>query len=85
LWFEKKIKPHCRGEVYLVRFADDFVVSFQYRQDANQFQQKVRERFAGFGLEPAGERLAATSLDAPQPLHGCGTSWEGQRPLSFWI
>jgi hypothetical protein len=23
LWFEKKIKPQCRGEAYLVRFADD--------------------------------------------------------------
>jgi len=23
LWFEKKIKPHCRGEAYLLRFADD--------------------------------------------------------------
>ena len=56
LWFEKKIKPHCRGEAYLVRFADDFVVSFQYRHDANQFQHKVRERFAEFGLELAEEK-----------------------------
>src|SRR5499427_6952491 len=48
LWFEKKIKPKCRGEAYLVRFADDFVVSFQFRQDADHFQQRVRERFAEF-------------------------------------
>jgi hypothetical protein len=56
LWFEKKIKPKCRGEAYQVRFADDFVVSFQYRQDVDQFQQKVRERFAEFGLELAEEK-----------------------------
>ena len=37
LWFEKKIKPKCRGEAYLLRFADDFVVSFQFRQDAVPF------------------------------------------------
>ena len=47
--FEKKIKPKCRGEAYLLRFADDFVVSFQFRQDVDHFQQKVRERFADFG------------------------------------
>src|ERR1700752_511739 len=56
LWFEKKIKPKCRGEAYLVRFADDFVVSFQYRQDVDHFQQKVRKRFAEFGLELAEEK-----------------------------
>ena len=56
LWFEKKIKPQCRGEAYLVRFADDFVVSFQYRQDVDHFQQQVRERFAKFGLELAEEK-----------------------------
>jgi len=56
LWFEKKIKPACRGEAYLVRFADDFVVSFQYREDVERFQAKVRERFAEFGLELAEEK-----------------------------
>src|SRR5215471_623733 len=56
LWFEKKIKPQCRGEAYLLRFADDFVVSFQFRQDVDHFQQKVRKRFAEFGLELAEEK-----------------------------
>src|SRR6516225_5863845 len=56
LWFEKKIKPQCRGEAYLLRFADDFVVSFQFRQDVEHFQHKVRERFAEFGLELAEEK-----------------------------
>ncbi len=56
LWFEKKIKPACRGEAYLVRFADDFVATFQYREDVDRFQRQVRERFAEFGLELAEEK-----------------------------
>src|SRR5579864_5163785 len=56
LWFEKKIKPQCRGEAYLLRFADDFVVSFQFRKEVDDFQQKVRKRFAEFGLELAEEK-----------------------------
>jgi Reverse transcriptase (RNA-dependent DNA polymerase) len=38
------------------RFADDFVVSFQFREDADHFQQRVREQFAEFGLELAEEK-----------------------------
>ena len=56
LWFEKKIKPASRGEAYLVRFADDFVATFQYREDVDRFQTKVRERFTEFGLELAEEK-----------------------------
>jgi hypothetical protein len=39
-----------------VRFADDFVATFQYREDVDRFQTKVRERFAEFGLELAEEK-----------------------------
>ena len=56
LWFEKKIEPQCRGEAYLVRFVDDFVVSFQYLADAEDFQRLLRERFATFNLELAEEK-----------------------------
>jgi RNA-directed DNA polymerase len=56
LWFEKKIKPACRGEAYLVRFADDFVATFQFKQEADHFHRKVRERFSEFGLELAEEK-----------------------------
>jgi RNA-directed DNA polymerase len=56
LWFERKFKPRCRGETYLVRFVDDFVVSFQYQAEAEDFQRQLRERFAQFNLELAEEK-----------------------------
>jgi len=56
LWFEKKIKPKCRGEAYLTRFADDFVGNFQYGRDAERFQQDLTDRFGKFGLELAEEK-----------------------------
>src|ERR1700730_9838121 len=34
LWFERVVKPRLRGEAYLVRYLDDFVMCFQYRADA---------------------------------------------------
>ena len=56
LWFEKKFKPRCRGEAYLVRFADDFVGCFQFPEDAQSFQRQLRERFARFNLELAEDK-----------------------------
>jgi RNA-directed DNA polymerase len=56
LWFEKQFKPRCRGEAYLVRFADDFVGCFQFPEDARSFQRELRERFVRFNLELAEEK-----------------------------
>jgi RNA-directed DNA polymerase len=56
LWFEKKFRQWCQGEAYLTRFADDFVASFQYKRDAERFDQYLRKRFARFNLELADEK-----------------------------
>src|ERR1019366_4150861 len=56
LCFERKFNRQIQGEAYLVRFVDDFVVSFQYQADAEEFQRKLRERFARFNLELAEEK-----------------------------
>ena len=42
---------HARGDMFVVRYADDFVVGFQHREDAERFLHDLRERFAKFGLE----------------------------------
>jgi RNA-directed DNA polymerase len=56
LWFERKVRPTFPGEAYLTRFADDFVVNFQNRNDAEVFHWKLVQRFKEFGLELASEK-----------------------------
>lgn len=51
LWVHWWRKHHARGEVYIVRYADDFVLGFQYQSDAVRFQAALRERMGKFGLE----------------------------------
>jgi RNA-directed DNA polymerase len=53
LWFEKAIRPACHGEAGLVRYADDLVVCFQYKEEAEKFYQLLKERLAKFKLEMA--------------------------------
>ena len=50
-WFAREWRPReVWGEAYIVRYADDFVLGFQYRRDAERFMEALRERFAAFGL-----------------------------------
>jgi RNA-directed DNA polymerase len=56
LWAEQWRRRNARGDVILTRFADDFVVGFEHREDAERFLAELRERFAHFGLELAGNK-----------------------------
>jgi len=51
LWVQRWRQKQARGDVVVVRFADDFVVGFEHREEAGRFLAELRQRFAGFGLE----------------------------------
>jgi len=51
LWVEAWRKKVARGEVIAVRYADDGVLGFQYREDAEKFLKELQERVRKFGLE----------------------------------
>jgi group II intron reverse transcriptase/maturase len=50
LWVHHWRKTRAEGDVIVVRYADDFIVGFQYRREAERFLADLRERFARFGL-----------------------------------
>lgn len=56
LWFHRVVKPRCRGEACLIRYADDFVCAFQYQEDAERFYRELGERLGKFGLELSVEK-----------------------------
>jgi len=51
LWVNQWRQRHARGEVIIVRYADDFVMGFQYQEDARRFLEALRKRLAKFSLE----------------------------------
>jgi group II intron reverse transcriptase/maturase len=59
LWVEWWRRHRARGDVIIVRFADDFICGFQHQQDARRFLADLRQRLAKFGLDlhPAKTRL----------------------------
>jgi RNA-directed DNA polymerase len=50
LWVQQWRRTQARGEVMVVRYADDFIVGFQHKEEAERFIAELRERFAKFGL-----------------------------------
>ncbi|MDP9920990.1 group II intron reverse transcriptase/maturase [Variovorax boronicumulans] len=50
LWVKQWRGRHARGDVIVVRYADDWVAGFQYRDDAERFQREVSDRLGRFGL-----------------------------------
>src|SRR6476659_7270152 len=56
LWIEAWRKKVARGDVIVVRYADDLVVGFESRAEAERFLEEFRERLAKFGLELHAEK-----------------------------
>ncbi len=51
LWVRQWRKKYAKGDVIIVRYADDFVMGFQYREDAERCHRELRGRMLKFGLE----------------------------------
>src|SRR6202166_3979590 len=49
-WFEDVVKPRLRGEAHEIRFADDAILCFHYREDAEKVEKVLSKRFAKYGL-----------------------------------
>lgn len=56
LWFEKVEKKVLKGEAYLIRYADDFVICMQYEDKARKVLEDLRKRLQKFGLELAEDK-----------------------------
>jgi RNA-directed DNA polymerase len=56
LWADQWRRRNARGDVIITRFADDYVVGFERREDAERFLAELHERLAKFALELAAEK-----------------------------
>jgi len=74
LWVHRWRRKEARGDVVVVRFADDFVVGFEHRHEAERFLTELRARLARFGLElhPDKTRLIEFGREADRNRRGRG-------------
>src|SRR6516162_4483455 len=84
-WIERDVKPRLRGKVSVVRYADDAVLCFQYREDAEKVLQVLPKRFARYGLtlHPEKTRLVAFGREALARATRAGTKTDTFDFLGF--
>jgi RNA-directed DNA polymerase len=49
-WFERDVRPRMKGRVFLVRYADDFVIGIEEEEDARVLMDVLPKRFGKYGL-----------------------------------
>jgi RNA-directed DNA polymerase len=77
LWFHQVVKKHCRGEAWLIRYADDFVCAFQYQEDAERVYRVLGKRLGKFGLEVAAEKTRVIPFHRDPPSGKTGFDFLG--------
>jgi RNA-directed DNA polymerase len=80
-WFEEEVKPRLMGQAYEIRYADDFILCFQCRQDAERVLEVLSKRFEKYGLKlhPEKTRLIEFGRNALKKSDGPG----GWKPATF--
>lgn len=73
-WFVKEIKPRMKGRCFLIRFADDAVLGFEYESDARRVMKVLPKRFERFDLTIHPEKTALVDFRRPNPRKGLEVS-----------
>jgi len=61
------VKPHCKGDAIICRYADDFVCAFQYASDAEWFYKALPKRLEKFNLQVAEDKTRILRFSRFQP------------------
>jgi len=65
-WFEKEVKPRCRGNVFLVRYADDFIIGCSEEEDAKRIMEVLPKRFERYDLTIHPEKTQLIDFRKPE-------------------
>jgi group II intron reverse transcriptase/maturase len=65
-WFAEEVQPRLTGRAYLIRFADDFVIGFSQRADAERIRALLPKRFGRFGLRLHPDKTRLVDFRCPR-------------------
>ena len=64
-WFDEVVKPRMEGRVFLIRYADDFVIGCESERDARRLKNVLPHRFSKFGLRINSEKTHLVKFQRP--------------------
>jgi hypothetical protein len=71
-WFQTQVRPRMGGNCFLVRYADDFVMGFSVKSDAERVYQVLPQRFERFGLSIHPDKSRMVQFSRPYWKQGKG-------------
>lgn len=83
LWVEAWRGKEATGDVIVTRFADDFVLGFEHREDAERFQRALCGRLERFGLALHPEKTRLIEFGRRAPRRRGDRSDDGGKPETF--
>ena len=69
-WFEREVRPRLEGEATLIRYADDFVIVFEWEEDARRVMDVLPKRFGKYGLTLHPEKTRLLRFKRPRRRGG---------------
>jgi RNA-directed DNA polymerase len=64
-WYQESVKPRMKGRTILVRFADDFILGFEQKEDAEKVYRVLFRRFEKYGLSLHAEKTRLVPFGRP--------------------
>ncbi len=64
-WFEREVQPRLKGQSFLIRYADDFVMGFPCEEDARRVMDVLPKRFEKYGLTIHPEKTRLVPFERP--------------------
>ena len=68
-WFENEVKKKARGQCYLIRYADDFIMLFENHEDSEEIFIETGRRLNMFGLELQSEKTRIFEFNLKKPTN----------------
>ena len=78
LWFEEEVRPRLKGEAHLIRYADDFLITFEDKEDAERVYAVLGQRMEKFGLTLHPDKTRLLPFRRPP-----GSQQFGKGPKTF--
>jgi group II intron reverse transcriptase/maturase len=82
-WFEAVVKPRLQGAAFLIRYADDFVLVFQWESDARRVLGVLPKRFGKYGLSLHPDKTRLVRFEQPGRKTESGRTQPHEEPRSF--
>ncbi len=82
-WFQKEVRPRLKGEAFLIRYADDFVIGAAREDDAQRIMEVLPKRMSKYGLTVHPEKTRLVRFQPPRTDSSDTTERDPPEPMTF--